>query len=100
MRLEYFPVPTPEGQRIDLIIDLELSRPTLPKLKIAWSSTLGASVPETYEVQLPHHRSSIQVIGPLSQPGATYTTTITSPTHPHLNTTITKHPFDRIAKAG
>ena len=99
MRLEFFPIPTLEGLRFDLIIELALPRRSTPKIKIEWSSTIGATVPDAFEVQLPHHHSSLQLIGPLSIPGVTYTATITSPTHPELNTTITKHPFDRIAKA-
>ena len=99
MKLEFFPIPTLEGQRIDLIIDLTLSRRSTPKLRIEWSSTDGAPIPEVFEVQLPHHRSSLQLIGPLVQAGASYAATITSATHPHLNTTVTKHPFDRMKKA-
>lgn len=96
LRLRYYPLTTPEGQRLDLVIELILPEPTEPRLRIAWSSTGGAPIPEPWDVRLPHRRSSVQLIGPIIQPRATYTATITSPTHPELDVSIIERPFDRI----
>ena len=82
---------TPSGIRLDLLIELNApsSNPE-PELVVSWTGSAATHLPKPWRFRLPHHRSSIQIIGPVMVKGESYKTRTTLTRHPNETQTIVR----------